>query len=149
MLNGVHKEVNLIIIIATVQLVSRGADYLTGNPNPGVGAFEIGNYTPALVWGLTCLSVAAIITIGLLLKSHRTVRNGAAIAMCVYLAFAVVVCDAVFKDGLDDWRFFTGYIIGAATWLVLAGSLTMSIAVIENREGDYEHKRFSRNARNH
>lgn len=135
MLDGVTKEVNLLLWIVTFQLASRGADYFTGNPRPGVGAFEIGTYTPALVWGVTCLVTAAVVLVGLVVKSHRVTRNGAVLAMCVYLAFSVMVVDDVFRDGFDDWRFLTSYLAGAATWGVLAGSLTMNIAVLDNRKG--------------
>lgn len=149
MLDGVTKEVNILLWIVTFQLASRGADYFTGNPRPGIGAFEIGAYTPAFVWGVTCLATAAVVLVGLFVKSRRVTRDGAVLAMCVYLAFSVVVVDDVFRDGFDDWRILTGYLAAAATWGVLAGSLTLSMAVADNRKGGADGDRRScRTARN-
>lgn len=134
MLDGVAKEVNLLLFIVTFQLVSRGTDYLSGDARPGTGAFEIDDYTPAMVWGITCLFVATVVALGMAFRNHRVVRDGAVLAMCVYLAFSVVVVDETLFGG-DDWRFLTGYMAAAATWAVIAGSVTVSMAVEENRKG--------------
>lgn len=138
---AVSKEAIAVIAILTFQLASRGADYLSGNPKPGVGAIETSDYTPAMVWGICCVIVAGVVAVGLATKSLRTVRDGACLAICIYLSFAVLVVDDAFRDGLDDWRFCTGYLAAAGLWGVMAWYVTMRMAVAASREGEHEHRR--------
>lgn len=147
-MDGVSKKDAAIIGILTFQLASRGADYVSGNPKTGMGAFEVSEYTPAMVWGITCLIVAALVTASLVAQAPRVLRVGAIIAMCVYLAFSVLAVNDAVRGGLDDWRFFTGYLAAAAMWGVMAGSLTIRIAIMDSREGDGGVERPNRAARN-
>lgn len=147
-MRAVSKKDTIITSIFAFQLASRGADYICGNPKPGMGAFELGEYTPAMVWGITCLIVAALVTAALVAQAPRVLRVGQIIAMCVYLAFSVLVVDDVVRGGLDDWRFFTGYLAAAAMWGVMAGSLTIRIAIMDSREGDGGVERPNRATRN-
>ncbi|MFS0140306.1 hypothetical protein ACL1FJ_00760 [Corynebacterium striatum] len=110
-------------------------DYILGNPKQGVGAFQVRDVSPPIVWGAACIIAAIIVTIGLLKQFPRIVRAGAIFAAAIYGAFAVMVFDDVYAQGpIDDWRFFTGYIATAFMWAVIAWSLTIRIAVIKNRE---------------
>lgn len=138
---GLNKSINVIIWLITFQLASRGADYLSGNPKPGAGVFSTSDTTPALMWGVTCLVVAAAVTVGMVLKAPRVVCGVACVAVCVYLSFAVLVFDDAIRDGLDDWRFFTSYMTAAGVWGVVAYELFMHIAVMESREGDNGNRR--------
>lgn len=142
------REFRAIIWIVTFQLASRGADYISGNPKPDAGVFSTSDYTPALLWGITCLAVAAIVTVGMMLKRARVVRAGACIAASVYLSFAVLVFDDAIRDGLDDWRFCTGYLCAMGIWGVVAWVLTMHIAVVDSREESDGDTRTPGTARN-
>ena len=145
---GLQREISVIIWIVTFQLASRGADYASGNPKTDAGVFSTSDSAPALMWGITCLVVAAAVTAGMVLKAPRVVRGAACVAACVYLSFAVLVFDDAIRDGLDDWRFCTGYLSVAAVWGVLAWILTMHIAVMDNRGGSDGDTRAARAARN-
>lgn len=129
------RTLQLIIGALAFQLLSRGLDYVLGNPRQGAGAFRISDASPTLVWGAACIIAALIVTIGLLRQCPRVVRAGAIFAAAIYGAFAVMVFDDVYVQGpVDDWRFFTGYLATAFMWAVIAWSLTIRIAVIKNRE---------------
>ncbi|MDY5784674.1 hypothetical protein [Corynebacterium sp.] len=129
-----HLAFTIITWLLTFQIASRGLDYLTGNPRPGVGAFEVGWATPAASWGAGCLVAAAVVVVGALVRSTRVVRAGAVLAMSLYLAFAVMVSADVLRSPLDDWRFFTSYLVIAGTWGTIAWVLTTRIAVEQHRE---------------
>lgn len=129
------RTLQCIIGALAFQLLSRGLDYLFGNPRPGAGAFQVWDVSPPIVWGAACIIAALIVTIGLLKQCPRIVRAGAILAAAIYGAFAVMVFDDVYVQGpVDDWRFFTAYISAAFMWAVIAWSLTIRIAVIKNRE---------------
>ena len=83
---GLNRSINVIIWLVTFQLASRGADYLSGNPKPGAGVFSTSDSTPAMMWGVACLVVAAAVTIGMVLKAPRVVCGLACVAACVYLS---------------------------------------------------------------
>ncbi|MFS0063619.1 hypothetical protein ACL1G0_06720 [Corynebacterium striatum] len=129
------RTLQCIIGALAFQMLSRGMDYILGNPKQGVGAFQVRDVSPPIVWGAACIIAALIVTIGLLKQCPRIVRAGAIFAAAIYGAFAVMVFDDVYAQGpVDDWRFFTGYIATAFMWAVIAWSLTIRIAVIKNRE---------------
>lgn len=136
------RTLQCIIGALTFQMLSRGLDYILGNPNQGVGAFRVRDVTPPVVWGAACIIAALIVAIGLLKQCPRIVRAGAVLAAAIYGAFAVMVFDDVYMQGpVDDWRFFTGYIATAFMWAVIAWSLTIRIAVIKHRKGkDGDHR---------
>lgn len=133
---GIPRELTAITVIVALQLALRGADYVTGNPKGGKGVFEVPDPSPPFVWGATCLVVAAVVAVGLIRRNSRVVRNAAVVAASVYGAFAIMVFDDAVRDGLDDWRFCTSYLTGAAVWGVIAYAQTMHIAVVASREGD-------------
>lgn len=80
------KELQVIMWLLALQLIARGTDYLTGNPDNGHGVFPVNEVSPPLMWGVACLVNAV----------------------------AVMVADNVFTLPLDDWRFFTSYLVAGA-----------------------------------
>lgn len=129
------RTLRLIIAALTFQMASRGLDYIMGNTHSGVGVFELDGLGAAFAWGVACLVAAIIITVGLIGKSDQVVRAGALLATAIYLAFALMVTDDVFKDGtFDDWRYLTLYLSAAFIWVVIAWALTVRLAVAQHRE---------------
>lgn len=129
------RSLRLVIAALTFQMASRGLDYVTGDTHSGVGVFEIDGLGPAFAWGVACLVAAAVIAAGLVSSSNRVVRGGALLTTAIYLAFALMVVDDVFKDGsLDDWRYLTLYLTTAFIWAVIAWALTVRMAVTKHRE---------------
>lgn len=129
------RTLRLIIAALVFQMASRGTDYVLGDTHSGVGVFEIDGLGPAFAWGVACLVAAAIITAGLISNSDHVVRAGALLTTAIYLAFALMVVDDVFKDGsFDDWRYLTLYLTTAFIWAVIAWALTIRMAVTQHRE---------------
>ena len=129
------RTLRLIIAALTFQMASRGLDYILGNTHSGVGVFQTDGFGATFAWGATCLVAAIIITVGLIGKSDQVVRAGALLSTAIYLAFALMVTDDVFKDGsFDDWRYLTLYLSAAFIWAVIAWALTIRMAVSQHRE---------------
>lgn len=135
------KDVNEIRVIAwlmSIQLISRGLDYATGNPNDGHGVFPSVEFNPALMWGVACIVNALIVVVGLVAHNAVVARNGAVMCGITYASFAVMVVDDVFSGPFDDWRFLTSYVVACGVWLTLAWWLSVRIAVINSRNDDNE-----------
>lgn len=129
------RTLRLIIAALTFQMASRGTDYIMGDTHSGVGVFKVDGFGATFAWGVACLAAAIIITVGLIGKSDQVVRGGALLATAIYLAFALMVVDDVFKDGsVDDWRYLTLYLSAAFIWAVIAWALTVRMAVTQHRE---------------
>lgn len=129
------RTLRLIIAALTFQMVSRGTDYILGDTHSGVGVFQTDGFGAAFAWGVACLAAAIIITVGLVGKSDQVVRAGALLSTAIYLSFALMVVDDVFKDGtFDDWRYLTLYLSAAFIWAVITWALTIRMAVTQHRE---------------
>lgn len=128
------RTLRIITALLTFQLFSRGLDYVTGNPQKGVGAFQVESLNPPVVWGAVCVSAALMVAVGLVVGRDRVTRDGAVLTSAVYLIFAVMVIEDISFSPLDDWRFFTGYMCAAGIWATIAFSLTVRMAVVANRK---------------
>lgn len=128
------RTLRIITALLTFQLFSRGLDYVTGNPQQGVGAFQVESLNPPVVWGAVCILAALMVAVGLAVGSDRITRDGAILTSAVYLVFAVMVIDDIHLSPLDDWRFFTGYMCSAGVWATIAFALTVRMAVVANRK---------------
>lgn len=128
------KTLRAITSLFAFQLFARGLDYATGNPQQGVGAFQVESVDPPIVWGAFCIIAALMVAAGLIGKWNRIVRDGAILAAAIYLVFAVMVTDDISISPPDDWRFFTGYMASAGVWSVIAASLSVRMAVDEHRK---------------
>lgn len=128
------RTLRIITALLTFQLFARGLDYATGNPNQGVGAFQVESLDPPMVWGTVCVLASAITAVGLIKNWNRLIRDGAVFTSAIYLVFAVMVIDDISFHPLDDWRFFTGYITSAGVWATIAFAVTIRMAVIQNRK---------------
>lgn len=102
------------------QITSQGLDYLLGNPTAGKGIFHVTDPTPPLVWGVACLLASVVLAVGMARRCPRFVMAGAFLAACINIAFGMVVIDDVFRPPLDDWRFFTDYLVKASLWAAVA-----------------------------
>lgn len=129
------RTLRLITALLTMQLFFRGLDYVTGNPQPGTGVFQVESLNPPVVWGAVCIIAALANAIGLAKNWHQVIRDGAIVTASIYLIFASMVIDDIHIRPLDDWRFFTGYLITAGIWATIAYALTIRMAVVENRKG--------------
>ena len=129
------RTLRLITALLTLQLFSRGLDYVTGNPHAGTGVFQVESLDPPIVWGAVCIIAALANAIGLAKNYHRIIRDGAIVTAAIYLIFALMVIDDVNIRPLDDWRFFTGYLITAGIWATIAYALTIRMAVVDSRKG--------------
>ena len=132
------KELRVIVWLLALQLIARGTDYITGNPDNGHGVFPVNEVSPPLMWGIACLVNAVVVMAGLLFRNSLLTRNGAIMCGVTYLSFAVMVADNVFTLPLDDWRFFTSYLVAGAIWLTVAWWLSVHLAVLRAR-GDNDH----------
>lgn len=128
------RTLRIITALLTFQLFARGLDYATGNPNQGVGAFQVESLDPPIVWGTVCLIASAITAVGLIKNWNRVIRDGAVFISAIYLVFAVMVIDDIHLHPLDDWRFFTGHITSSGVWATIAFAVTIRMAVIQNRK---------------
>lgn len=130
------RTLRIITALLTFQLFARGLDYVSGNPNQGVGAFQVESLDPPIVWGAVCLIAAAMLTLGLAKNWNRVIRDGAVLTSAIYLVFAAMVMDDIHLHPLDDWRFFTGYITSAGVWATIAFAVTIRMAVAQSRKGN-------------
>lgn len=128
------RTLRIVTAFLTFQLFSRGLDYVTGNPQQGVGAFQVESLDLPIVWGAVCILAALTVAAGLISDRSRITRDGAILTSAVYLVFAVMVIDDIHLGPLDDWRFFTGYICSAGVWATIAFALTVRMAVVANRK---------------
>lgn len=128
------RALRIVTAFLTFQLFSRGLDYVTGNPQQGVGAFQVESLDPPIVWGAVCILAALTVAAGLISDRSRITRDGAILTSAVYLVFAVMVIDDIHLGPLDDWRFFTGYVCSAGVWATIAFALTVRMAVVANRK---------------
>lgn len=129
------RTLRLITALLTIQLFSRGLDYATGNPHAGNGVFQVESLDPPIVWGTVCILAAAATAIGLVKNWNRVIRDGAIVTASIYLIFSLMVLDDIHLHPLDDWRFFSGYLTTAGIWATIAFTLTIRMAVVENRKG--------------
>ena len=130
------RTLRLITALLTLQLFSRGLDYISGNPHPGTGVFQVESLDPPVVWGAVCILAALANSIGLVRNHNRVIRDGAIVTASIYLIFALMVVDDIHISPLDDWRFFTGYLTTAGIWATIAFTLTIRMAVVANRKGN-------------
>lgn len=128
------RTLRIITALLTFQVFARGLDYATGNPQQGVGAFQVESLDPPIVWGTVCILASVITAVGLIKNWNRLIRDGAVFISAIYLVFAVMVIDDIHLHPLDDWRFFTGYITSAGVWATIAFAVTIRMAVIQNRK---------------
>lgn len=128
------KTLRAITSLFAFQLFARGLDYATGNPQQGVGTFQVESVDPPIVWGAFCIIAALMVAAGLIGKWNRIVRDGSILAAAIYVVFAVMVTDDISISPPDDWRFFTGYMASAGVWSVIAASLSVRMAVDEHRK---------------
>lgn len=128
------KTLRAITSLFAFQLFARGLDYATGNPQQGVGTFQVESVDPPIVWGAFCILAALMVAAGLIGKWNRIVRDGSILAAAIYVVFAVMVTDDISISPPDDWRFFTGYMASAGVWSVIAASLSVRMAVDEHRK---------------
>ena len=128
------RTLRLITALLALQLFSRGLDYVTGNPNTGIGAFQVESLNPPIVWGAVCILAALMVAIGLAMGRNRITRDGAVLTSAVYLVFAIMVTGDINLSPLDDWRFFTSYLCSSGVWATIAFSLTVRMAVVANRK---------------
>lgn len=129
------RTLRIITALLTFQLFARGLDYATGNPNQGVGVFQVESLDPPFVWGVVCILAALANAVGLARNRNRVIRDGAIVTSAIYLIFALMVINDIHLHPLDDWRFFTSYITFAGVWATIAVALTIRMAVVENRKG--------------
>lgn len=130
------RTLKVITALLTFQLFARGLDYATGNPNQGVGVFQVESLDPPFVWGVVCVLAALANAVGLARNCNRVIRDGAIVTAAIYLVFSAMVIDDISFHPLDDWRFFTGYLTTAGVWATIAVTLTIRMAVVENRKGN-------------
>lgn len=129
------RTLKLIIAALAFQMASRGLDYLLGDARSGTGVFELDSIGPAFAWGLACVVAAVIVAAGLVTRRDNIVRSGALLASSIYIAFALMVIDNVYVDGVfDDWRYLTLYLSISFIWGVIAWALTVRMAVTKNRK---------------
>ena len=129
------RTLKVITALLTFQLFARGLDYATGNPHTGNGVFQVESLDPPIVWGTVCIIAALANAIGLAKNRNRVIRDGAVVTSAIYLVFSLMVLDDIHLHPLDDWRFFTGYLTTAGMWATIAFTLTIRMAVVENRKG--------------
>ena len=127
------RTLKVITALLTFQLFARGLDYATGNPNQGVGVFQVESLDPPFVWGVVCILAAFVNAVGLARNCNRAIRDGAVVTAAIYLIFALMVIDDIHLHPLDDWRFFTSYITSAGVWATIALAVTIRMAVIKDR----------------
>ena len=130
------RTLKVITALLTFQLFARGLDYASGNPHSGTGVFQVESIDPPIVWGTVCIIAAAATTIGLVKNWNRVIRDAATVTAAIYLVFSLMVLDDIHLHPLDDWRFFTGYLTTAGMWATIAFTLTIRMAVVENRKGN-------------
>ena len=130
------RTLRLITALLTIQLFSRGLDYVTGNPHSGNGVFQVESLDPPIVWGAVCILAAAATTIGLVKDWNRVIRDAAIVTASIYLIFALMVLDDIHLHPLDDGRSYTGYLTTAGIWAAIAFTLTIRMAVVANRKGN-------------
>lgn len=128
------RTLRLITALLAFQLFARGLDYVTGNPSRGTGVFQVESLNPPIVWGAVCIFASLMIAIGLAMGRNRITRDGAVLTSSIYLVFAFMVAGDINLDPLDDWRFFTSYLALCGVWSTIAFSLTIRMAVVDNRK---------------
>lgn len=129
------RALRLIVAALAFQMLSRGLDYLFGDARPGTGVFEVDNIGPTFAWGVACIFAAVMVAAGLTTRRDQVVRVGALLSAAIYVAFALMVVDNVYTDGVvDDWRYLTLYLSAAFIWGVVAWTLTIHMAVVGNRK---------------
>lgn len=129
------RTLKIITALLTFQLFSRGLDYTTGNPHSGTGIFQVESLDPPMVWGAVCILAALANAVGLARNCNRVIRDGAIVTSAIYLVFSAMVIEDIRLHPLDDWRFFTSYLTFAGVWATIAVTLTIRMAVVENRKG--------------
>lgn len=127
------RTLRAIIACLSAQLFARGLDYATGNPQQGVGAFQVESMNPQLVWGVACMVAAGTVAAGLVGGWISIVRNGALLASAIYLSFSIMTIGEISWSPPDDWRFSTAYFASACMWSVISVSLSVRMAVEDHR----------------
>ena len=117
------RTMQLLLLVGALQLVARGTDLLF-SPVSGVIAQDLGGAQGA-VWGITCLIAAAVVLVGLLLRSPVVAVQGSLIGFAVYGMFAwFVFDDTILAYPPDDWRILADYAARSAFWLTFAVSIS-------------------------
>lgn len=117
------RTMQLLLLVGALQLVARGTDLLF-SPESGVNALDMGGAQGA-VWGITCLIAAAVVLVGLLLRSPVIAVQGSLIGFAVYGMFAWFVLDnTILTYPPDDWRILASHVAFSAFWLTFAVSIS-------------------------
>lgn len=117
------RTMQLLLLVGALQFVARGTDMLF-SPESGVAALDLGG-AQGTVWGVTCLIAAAVVLLGLLLRSPLIAVQGSLIGFAIHGMFAWLVLEyTIFTSPPDDWRILADHATGSAFWLVVAVSIS-------------------------
>lgn len=124
------RTMQLLLLIGALQLVARGTDLLF-SPESGVAALDVGG-AQGSVWGMTCLVAAAVVLVGLLIRSPIVAVQGSLIGFAVYGMFAWLVLEStILTNPPDDWRILADHANNSAFWLVVAVSISFRHGVYQ------------------
>lgn len=124
------RTMQLLLLIGALQLVARGTDLLF-SPESGVAALDVGGAQGA-VWGITCLVAAAVVLVGLLIRSPIVAVQGSLIGFAIYGMFAWLVLEStILTNPPDDWRILADHANNSAFWLVVAVSISFRHGVYQ------------------
>lgn len=117
------RTMQLLLLVGALQLVARGTDLLF-SPVSGAIARDMGGAQGA-VWGITCLIAAAVVLVGLLLRSPVITVQGSLIGFAVYGMFSWFVLDyTILAYPPDDWRILADHAAKSTFWLIFAVSVS-------------------------
>lgn len=116
------KTLQALVVVCIIRLTARGADLLTGDLHTKVDWDSL-SLAP-VVWGVSALVVAVMLTVSLLLQNARALVVSCLAAFAVYAMYGVEALDAVMgHHPPDNWRLVTDH------WCVALEMLILAVAV--------------------
>ena len=117
------RTMPLLLLVGALQFVARGTDLLF-SPESGASALDIGG-AQGTVWGVACLVAAAVVLVGLLLRSPIVAVQGSLIGFAIHGMFAWLVLEStILSTPPDDWRILADHATNSAFWIVCAVSIS-------------------------
>lgn len=130
MTRSMKTLVGILIWIMT----ARGLDYVTGN-SYDMGRLWGDHLTMPKLWGVACLIVAGLATIGLIFHKPRLIVNVGIAGMAVSVMFAIQVADMrMLSWPPEDIRIITDHLGHAAIWLLVSTTIHYRLGVEKRKE---------------
>lgn len=115
----VNKTLRTLVLLLSLVAIVTGIDYVTGN-SYHMGRVWGDEYATPLLWGIACLTTAAIALYGIAMIKPKVLIFASCLGASVYLMFAIQIADTrMFNWPPEDIRLIANHIGQSFTWALV------------------------------